>query len=73
MENGTGAELKPQSRSGGFPAGQVFLSGIAGLTLAAFINSSALLTDAERLPDSRGRSLSVAIWTPIEAAAQRLS
>ena len=72
MENGTGAELKPQSRSGGFPAGQVFLSGIAGLTLAAFINSSALLTDAERLPDSRGRSLSVAIWTPIEAAASTL-
>ena len=69
MENDTGSQINPQSKAGGFPAGQVLLSGIVGLMLAACINSSALLTDAERLPDGRSRSLSVAIWTPIEAAA----
>ena len=72
MENDTDTEPNPQSKAGRFPAGQVFLSGIAGLILAACINSSALLTDAERLPDGRSRSLSVAIWTPIEAAASTL-
>ena len=43
MENDTGTEETHESKAGGFPAGQVFLSGIAGLTLAACLNSSALL------------------------------
>jgi len=72
MANDPGTEVTQESKTGGFPAGQVFLGGIAGLTLAACLNSSALLTDAERLPDGRSRSLSVAIWTPIEAAASTL-
>jgi hypothetical protein len=72
MEDDTRPELSSQSKANGFPAGKVFFSGIAGLALAVFINSSALLADAERLPDGRSRSLSVAVWTPIEAIASTL-
>jgi len=66
----TGSDLQPDDA--GFPAGKVFLSGIAGLILAVAVNSSTLLADAERLPDSRSRSLWIAIWTPIEDVASTL-
>ena len=71
MEDETDTEPNPHPH-GGFPAGKVFLSGIAGFILAAAINSGALLADAERLPDSRSRSVSVAIWSPIEKIASTL-
>ena len=72
MNDKTSTEPDLQANTSGFPAGKVFLSGLAGLILAVAINSSALLTDAERLPDSRSRSLSLAIWTPIEEVASTL-
>ena len=72
MEDRTDTEPQMHPDSVGFPVGKVFLSGVAGLILAVAVNSSTLLADAERLPDSRSRSLSVAIWTPIEEVASTL-
>ena len=56
----------------GFAAGRVFAGGLLGLGVAICLNSSILLAEAERLPDSTSRSISVAVWTPIESVASPL-
>ena len=56
----------------GIAAGRVLIGGLAGLTLAVCLNASSLLAEAKRLPDSASRSASLAVWTPLEAAASAL-
>ena len=57
----------------GIAAGRVLIGGLAGLTLAVCLNASSLLAEAKRLPDSASRSASLAVWTPLEAAASALN
>ena len=64
---------KDQKRNGqGAPAGKVLVAGLAGLVVALFLNSSALLADAQRQPDGTSRSVALAVWRPIESVASSL-
>lgn len=73
MTNTDSESHKDQRRNGqGAPAGKVLAAGLAGLVVALFLNSSALLIDAERQPDGTGRSVALAVWRPIESVASSL-
>ena len=76
MEKMTNAESesnRDRRRNGqGSPAGKVLVAGLAGLAVALFLNSSALLADATRQPDGTGRSVALAVWRPIESVASSL-
>ena len=73
MTNTESKSHKDQKRNGqGAPAGKVLVAGLAGLVVALFLNSSALLADAQRQPDGTGRSVALAVWRPIESVASSL-
>ena len=76
MEKMTNVESEshrdPRRNGQGSPAGKVLLAGLAGLVVALFLNSSALLADAKRQPDGTGRSIALAVWRPIESVASSL-
>ena len=76
MRNTTNAELESQrdarGNGQGSPAGKILLAGLTGLTIALFLNSAALLADAKRQPDGTGRSVALAVWSPIESVASSL-
>lgn len=56
----------------GTPAGKVLAWGLLGLLLASFLNSKILLEEAQSKPLGRDRTLSIALWTPIEKVAGSL-
>jgi len=73
MTNTESKSHKDQKRNGqGAPAGKVLVAGLAGLVVALFLNSSALLADAQRQPDGTSRSVALAVWRPIESVASSL-
>ena len=72
MQKTPDSRIEGSPHSNGFAAGRVLLGGSVGLMLAACLNSSSLLAEAKRLPDSANRAVSLAVWTPLEAAASSL-
>ena len=58
-----------QPKKLGTPAGKVLAWGLLGLLLASFLNSKILLEEAESKPLGTARTVSVALWTPIENLA----
>ncbi|MDP7067396.1 MAG: DUF459 domain-containing protein [Acidimicrobiales bacterium] len=72
MKNTIDSQADHPANLNGFAAGRVFVVGLLGLGVAICLNSSTLLAEAERLPDSASRSISVAVWTPIESVASAL-
>ena len=58
-----------QPKKLGTPAGKVLAWGLLGLLLASFLNSKILLEEAELKPLGTARTVSIALWTPIEKLA----
>ena len=63
----------PDERTQSIPAGRVLAAGLLGLVLAALLNADALLRDARAKElGSAGRTVSVALWTPLQAVSEAL-
>ena len=58
-----------QPKKLGTPAGKVLAWGLLGLLLASFLNSKILLEEAELKPLGTARTVSIALWTPLEKLA----
>jgi hypothetical protein len=61
-----------QPKKLGTPAGKVLAWGLLGLLLASLLNSKILLKEAQSKPLGTDRTLSIALWTPIEKVAGSL-
>lgn len=57
---------------GPLPAGRVLVVMLVGLLLAALLNADSLVEQAERKPFGWSRDVSLAVWRPVQGAAELL-